>query len=962
LAALVAAACAAWAVGAGPAAAELRHVNATAEFGPSGTAATHFAEVNTLAYQQATHRLYVVDAVNSGGIYGFDRSAPGAFAPLSGFPLALPFHNLDSDVAVDNTTGSTAGDIYVTQDSPTVSSYDSTGASLPTVYQGVSEVCGVAVDSTGTLWGGNYPNSKAIEFTPGSPGIAGGIDVGTGAGRLCKLAFDPSNDDLYASSWSGDGVWQYTAASGYASGKRITSIANDRIAVNGAKHVVYLGGPSSNGKVQAFSTVTGELLETIEPPGQEVRGLAVDEATDTLFVAVANSNQVVEMPESNVPKATTGEPIEDAEVGGTVDPDGTGPIAECYFEFGTSTAYGSKQDCDQSLPINGPAAVTATLPGLAHETTYHYRLVVANAAAGTTNKAADRTLVVHNVKDLETKAASSVTYTGAHLNAAFVGTGEETHYFFEYGTSANYGSRIPLEPDEESVPASTGPVQVSVPVTGLATGTTFHFRVVAKNSQGTSFGNDLEFTTPAAVEDLQALAATELKRSSAQLNASFEGTGLETHYFFEYGTNFSFGSRAPLAPDEEAVPASTGPVQISAPVSGLGAGTNYQYRIVAKNSNGTSVSGIMELHTPPAVNSVETKDADKITKTSALLHGSYDGATNDTPPGPLESFHYYFEWGPTESYGHTTAPPPGVDGGAHAEIVEVSAPISGLEPSLTSSSPYHFRLVVSNATGTSYGPDRTFKTSPPDAPSVDGARAEAVQPTTATVSASIENGGFSSSYFVEYGPTVKYDHSTGTRALPAKNGGQSVHVDLDRLTPGTVVHYRVVATSEFGTGTSPDQTFTTPGPPSVDLSESSAGTDSAHLTVAVIANDRPTSVRFEYGKGESYGSTTDATEIEPSVVPQSVSVDLTGLQPGTTYHFRAVATNELGTTAAPDQVFNTQALSEPAKASEAKPPAHCKRGFVKHKGRCVKKHAKHKKHGKHGKQKKHPAHPKRSQR
>jgi len=513
-----------------------------------------------------------------------------------------------------------------------------------------------------------------------------------------------------------------------------------------------------------------------------------------------------------------------------------------------------------------------------------------------------------------------------------------------------YGSRIPLAPDEETVPASTGPVQISVPVTGLATGTTYHFRIVAKNSQGTSVGNDREFQTPAAVVGLHAEAATGVNRTAAHLSASFEGTGEETSYYFEYGANFNFDSRIPLAPGEETVPASTGPVQISVPVSGLKAGTYYRYRIVAENSHGTSVSNVAEFQTPPAVNAVVSGEATEITKTSATLNGSYDGATNDTPPGPLESFHYYFEWGPTESYGHTTAVPPGEDGGAHAEIVHVSAPISGLEPRGPNALPYHFRLVVTNAAGTTFGPDATFKSSPPDPPLVSDARAEGVQPTTATLVANIDTGGFSGSYLVEYGPTVKYEKSTDTRALPAGKGSQSIQVGLDRLIPGTVVHYRIVATSEFGTGTSPDLTFTTPGAPTLDLSESSAGTDSAHLTVSVVANDRPTEVRFEYGVGDSYGSTTEAIGIRPSVTPETVSADLSGLKPGTIYHFRALGTNEFGTTAAPDQVFITQAVPEGPKATGAKPAA-CKRGFVKHRGKCVKKRKKHSKHQKHHKRK-----------
>jgi hypothetical protein len=114
----------------------------------------------------------------------------------------------------------------------------------------------------------------------------------------------------------------------------------------------------------------------------------------------------------------------------------------------------------------------------------------------------------------------------------------------------------------------------------------------------------------------------------------------------------------------------------------------------------------------------------------------------------------------------------------------------------------------------------------------------------------------------------------------------------------------------------------------------------------VSPSSSPTQVRFEYGGGPSYGSATAPVDIGSGQAPRAVGADLSGLRPGTTYHFRVVATNGVGSSSGPDQIFTT--LSAPGPATKARPKP-CKRGFVKHKGKCVKKHKKHKKRAAHKK-------------
>jgi sugar lactone lactonase YvrE len=71
----------------------------------------------------------------------------------------------------------------------------------------------------------------------------------------------------------------------------------------------------------------------------------------------------------------------------------------------------------------------------------------------------------------------------------------------------------------------------------------------------------------------------------------------------------------------------------------------------------------------------------------------------------------------------------------------------------------------------------------------------------------------------------------------------------------------------------------------------------------------PTTYAIEYGVDESYGQTTATTELPNELGEQTATVDLSGLQPCTTYHYQAMAENE-GNGGTPavggDQTFTTE--------------------------------------------------------
>ena len=148
---------------------------------------------------------------------------------------------------------------------------------------------------------------------------------------------------------------------------------------------------------------------------------------------------------------------------------------------------------------SGAAGVAASVPltGLSSSTTYHARLV-ATSAGGTTN-GPDLTFTTGTAPQpvapgISGSAAGSITAAGATISADITPNGSATTYTVEYGTTPSYGAATTAA----SAGSGSSAVGVSTPVTGLASSTQYHARVVATSVGGTTNGPDLTFTTAAA--------------------------------------------------------------------------------------------------------------------------------------------------------------------------------------------------------------------------------------------------------------------------------------------------------------------------------------------------------------------------------------------------------------------------------------------------------------------------------
>ena len=167
--------------------------------------------------------------------------------------------------------------------------------------------------------------------------------------------------------------------------------------------------------------------------------------------------------------------------------------------------------------------------------------------------------------------------------------------------------------------------------------------------------------------------------------------------------------------------------------------------------------------------------------------------------------------------------------------------------------------------------------------------ASGVGTTTATLNGNLTSLGPNASVnvYFQYGLTTSYGSTT---AAQSKSSAGTFNAAISGLTASTTYHYRAVAvgsTTVYGS----DMTFTTAAVPSIAVTTSAAtGVTSTTATLngslTSLGADLSVNVYFRYGLTTSYGTTT-ATQSMSST--GAFSAAISGLTPGTTYHFQAVA-------------------------------------------------------------------------
>ncbi|MBI5220545.1 MAG: hypothetical protein HY978_01750 [Candidatus Liptonbacteria bacterium] len=602
-------------------------------------------------------------------------------------------------------------------------------------------------------------------------------------------------------------------------------------------------------------------------------------------------------------------------VNGTVNPNGL--ATNYWFEYGTS--YNLGQQTSQQSAGSGSTAqnFSANLSGLQPSTAYYYRIVAQNSqgtaqgqilsfqtTGGCSSGGAPYTATLGPI---------NVGQNSAILQATVNPNGSATNYYFEYGTSASFGQVTP----SQSAGSGTTGLTVTAAVSGLAANATYYYRILATNQCGAANGSSQTFQTGTGNNqppDATTLNASNVYQNTATLNATVNPRGNAATYRFEYGTSYSLGNST----QSFTTGADSNPNNVSAYLSGLQPGTTYYFRIAASNQYGSSQGQILSFVTqtnyyPPGggVPFVQTTGAYGNGSGCANLQGTVN------PNGATAS--YYFEYGTTPGLG-SSAGFQSIGSGSYNQSASFN--LCGLQ----SGTNYYYRIVATNQYGPAYGSIQSFNVGGSNyyqpffpffggsQPSVQTSPATGVAQNTGTLNGQVNPNGADTTAYFEYGINPNsLTLTTNPLSVGSGSGSYNLTQQLLNLQPGTTYYFRAVARNSYGTAYGQVLSFATLGstavgqvPTVITLPASLIYQNTALLNGQADPRGGLTNVWFEYGPSAALGLATAQQPIGSGIGTANFSAPLSGLQPGTTYYFRAVAQSQYGTIYGAILRFDTQ--------------------------------------------------------
>jgi hypothetical protein len=275
-------------------------------------------------------------------------------------------------------------------------------------------------------------------------------------------------------------------------------------------------------------------------------------------------------------------------------------------------------------------------------------------------------------------------------------SGCATTYVFQYGTSTTYGSTTPTH----TAGSGTAIVAASAVIGGLTPNSVYHFRLLATSAAGQAAGADESFATPSSCPAASApQVVSDAGTMAHKTTVSFKGTvnsgGCAATYTFEYGTTTAYGASTTT----RSVKSNTARA-VTAVVSGLSPTTLYHYRLVATDADGTAVGIDTTVSTGFACVANVTA-APTVRTDRATVRGIHRAVLRATITNHGCQTVYYFDYGKTKRYGHSTITRTLAGSGGSQTI---ALPVSGLAEHTR----YHFRAIATSPSGTTFGRDATL--------------------------------------------------------------------------------------------------------------------------------------------------------------------------------------------------------------------------------------------------------------
>lgn len=282
----------------------------------------------------------------------------------------------------------------------------------------------------------------------------------TPTGLVVSGQVNPNNEETTYAAKCGTGEDPIDATQAYPGGVLPTGFGNNPVTVT-------VTGLTPNTKYSCWLVATNHTGET--------------QGATELILQTEDQPVVTTGASSNLTRTTVA-------LAGTVYP--AGALTTYHFVYGTTESYGSSTSPVSAGESFEDVAASAALEELKPGTTYHYALVATNVYGTVTG--VDQTFTTS--PPTPPTASTDGTVNVGHQTAILTGTiepdGLPTIYEFQLGTEAGV-----YYPQTFGSASGTGQQPVALELQALTPGATYHYRVVATNQDGTSYGQDQTFTT-----------------------------------------------------------------------------------------------------------------------------------------------------------------------------------------------------------------------------------------------------------------------------------------------------------------------------------------------------------------------------------------------------------------------------------------------------------------------------------
>ena len=435
-------------------------------------------------------------------------------------------------------------------------------------------------------------------------------------------------------------------------------------------------------------------------------------------------------------------------------------------------------------------------------------------------------------------------------------------------------------------------------ISGLTPSTQYYVRAYALNEAGTSYGNEVSFTTlsSAILPSVTTNEATNITQTTALSggNVTSDGGGTVS----ARGVCWSTTPNPDLSDNHSTDGSGVGPFESN--ISGLTPNTTYYVRAYATNGEGTAYGNQISFNTlaNPVLPTVITEIVTNITLTTANSGGevTLDGGADVTARGVCWS---------------STSILPDIDDSHTIDGTGIGS-FTSLLTNLTPNTFYYARAYATNSVGTTYGNTQTFMTlDTPTIPTVTTADATSISQTGATTGGTVHADGGANvtargvCYGTSSNPTLSDAHTSDGTGLGAFIS------NLSGLNQNTQYYVRAYATNSEGTAYGEEITFITLSDftiPTVTTDEATNITQTTATSGGDVTDDGGADVT---ARGVCWSISNEPSLSDPHTTDGNGTgpfvSSLTGLAENTTYYVRAYATNSEGTAYGYEISFTTLA-------------------------------------------------------